>query len=166
MVFSAHPVDIYVGGRLRLRRVMLGLSQQELGNAVGITFQQVQKYEKGVNRIGASRLFEISRVLGTGVEYFFEDLAAAPAGAPLRHGEEQDVAIPLEAMHEDFVYNDGDDSTALGRGDKDILLLIRYYQTIKDPDAKKRTLSLVRGISQLYSQAHHGDKPSSAEAAN
>src|SRR5512144_1355925 len=70
-----NPVDIHVGSRVRLRRTLLGLSQEKLGEAVGLTFQQIQKYERGANRIGASRLFEFSRILDVPVSFFFEDMA-------------------------------------------------------------------------------------------
>src|SRR5215207_6222318 len=72
-----NPTDIHVGSRVRLRRMMLGMSQEKLGEHLGITFQQIQKYEKGTNRIGASRLQHIARVLSVPVSFFFED---APGG--------------------------------------------------------------------------------------
>jgi transcriptional regulator with XRE-family HTH domain len=75
-----HPVDIQVGARVRLRRNMLGLSQEKLGDAVGLTFQQVQKYEHGANRVSASRLHELSRVLAVPVSFFFDD--TDPVRAP------------------------------------------------------------------------------------
>ena len=65
---------MHVGSRLRTRRIVVGMSQEKLGDQLGLTFQQVQKYEKGLNRIGASRLYAISRILGTSIQYFFEDL--------------------------------------------------------------------------------------------
>src|SRR5246127_5649896 len=71
-----NPVDVHVGSRVRLRRTLLGMSQEKLGEAIGLTFQQVQKYERGANRIGASRLFDLSRVLDVPVEYFFDDMSA------------------------------------------------------------------------------------------
>lgn len=70
-----NPVDVHVGARLRLRRTLLGLSQEKLGEAIGLTFQQVQKYERGANRIGCSRLFDLSRVLDVPVGYFFEEMS-------------------------------------------------------------------------------------------
>ncbi|MET0156174.1 MAG: helix-turn-helix domain-containing protein [Rickettsiales bacterium] len=157
---AQHPVDVYVGGRLRLRRVMLGLSQQELGNAVGITFQQVQKYEKGMNRIGASRLFDLSRALHIGVEYFFEDMP------PDDMAETAEGPVALHEPLPPYDEEGGDDLTPndFGRSNKDVLLLIRYYQNIKDAEAKKRTLSLVRGISQLYDKNESGsDERDNAE---
>ncbi len=70
----AHPVDLYVGARLRIRRKVLGLSQTQLADALGITFQQIQKYERGANRISASKLYEAARLLQSPVSYFFEGL--------------------------------------------------------------------------------------------
>src|SRR5436309_10080749 len=80
-----NPIDVHVGSRVRLRRNMLGLSQEKLGEAIGLTFQQVQKYERGANRIGASRLHDLSRVLDVPVSFFFDDMdperaSAIPAG--------------------------------------------------------------------------------------
>ena len=71
---SPNPVDVHVGSRVRMQRMLIGMSQEKLGEALGLTFQQVQKYEKGTNRIGASRLYEIGAVLGVPIEYFFEGL--------------------------------------------------------------------------------------------
>ena len=68
------PIDVHVGSRIRLRRTLLGMSQERLGEALGLTFQQVQKYERGVNRVGASRLFDLSRVLDVPISFFFDDL--------------------------------------------------------------------------------------------
>lgn len=73
----ANPIDVHVGSRVKLRRTLLGMSQEKLGEQLGLTFQQIQKYEKGVNRIGASRLFELARVLNVPVQYFYEE---APIG--------------------------------------------------------------------------------------
>src|SRR5437868_4665490 len=74
----ANPMDVHVGSRVRLRRMLLGMSQEKLGEHLGLTFQQVQKYEKGVNRIGASRLFDLAKVLGVPVQFFYDE---APLGA-------------------------------------------------------------------------------------
>ena len=75
---SPNPVDIHVGSRVRLRRLLLGLSQEKLGDELGVTFQQVQKYERGANRIGASRLFRVAEVLEVPIGFFFEGLTASP----------------------------------------------------------------------------------------
>ena len=73
----ANPVDVHVGSRVRLRRMLLGMSQEKLGEHLGLTFQQIQKYEKGINRIGASRLYDLSKVLSVPVQFFYEELAVA-----------------------------------------------------------------------------------------
>lgn len=73
----ANPIDVHVGSRVRLRRMLLGMSQEKLGEHLGLTFQQVQKYEKGVNRIGASRLFDLARVLGVPVQFFYDEVPDA-----------------------------------------------------------------------------------------
>ena len=79
----SHPIDRYVGHRVRLRRALVGMSQEQLGRAIGLTFQQVQKYENGTNRISASRLFEISRVLNVQVSYFYDEMPDEISQAPL-----------------------------------------------------------------------------------
>ena len=79
-----NPIDVHVGARLRLRRTLLGMSQEKLGQAIGLTFQQVQKYERGANRIGASRLYDLSRVLDVPVSFFFEEMAPGLAGSPAK----------------------------------------------------------------------------------
>jgi transcriptional regulator with XRE-family HTH domain len=79
-----NPVDIHVGGRVRFRRMLLGMSQEKLGERLGLTFQQVQKYEKGINRIGASRLFDLSHVLGVPVQFFYDEAPAAYEHTPSR----------------------------------------------------------------------------------
>jgi transcriptional regulator with XRE-family HTH domain len=71
---NPNPVDVHVGGRLRLRRTLLGKTQTDLGNAVGLTFQQIQKYERGANRIGSGRLYDFSQLLGVPVSFFYDDL--------------------------------------------------------------------------------------------
>src|SRR5476649_478391 len=73
------PVDVHVGSRVRLRRTLLGMSQEKLGEAIGLTFQQVQKYERGANRVGASRLYDLSRVLDVPIAFFFDDMPAPSA---------------------------------------------------------------------------------------
>ena len=75
-----HPVDVHVGARVRLRRTLLGMTQTDLADALGLTFQQVQKYERGTNRISASRLYDMCRVLDVTVEFFFEDMPPDVAG--------------------------------------------------------------------------------------
>ncbi len=82
VVFSTkkpNPIDIHVGSRVRLRRMILGMSQEKLGEHMGLTFQQIQKYEKGVNRVGASRLFQLAYVLKVPVQFFYEELSFGPS---------------------------------------------------------------------------------------
>src|SRR6201996_6007744 len=73
---QANPIDVQVGNRVRIRRMLIGMSQERLGDLLGLTFQQVQKYEKGVNRIGAGRLFEVARILNVPVDFFYEGVSA------------------------------------------------------------------------------------------
>ncbi len=85
---TPHPVDVHVGARVRVRRTLLGMTQTSLGEAIGLTFQQMQKYERGANRISASRLFDLSRLLDVPVEHFFEEMpaeVAASSPAQKRH---------------------------------------------------------------------------------
>ena len=127
-----NPIDIHVGSRVRLRRTMLGCSQEKLGENLGITFQQVQKYEKGTNRIGASRLQQISKILKTPIAFFFED-------APGSHSDET-----LSGFAEDG--NDGSyvvDFLATNEG----LQLNRAFLKIKDPQVRKKIVDLVKSLS-------------------
>jgi transcriptional regulator with XRE-family HTH domain len=81
-----NPVDIHVGSRVRFRRMLLGMSQEKLGERLGLTFQQVQKYEKGVNRIGASRLFDLSQVLQVPIQFFYEEAPGTLEQGAGEHG--------------------------------------------------------------------------------
>ncbi len=78
----ANPLDLHVGSRVRLQRMLLGMSQEKLGEQLGLTFQQIQKYEKGINRIGASRLFELAKVLGVSVQFFYDEVPRSDQQAP------------------------------------------------------------------------------------
>ena len=125
------PVDVQVGSRVRLRRNMLGLSQEKLGEAIGLTFQQVQKYERGANRIGASRLHELSRVLDVPVSFFFDDLD--PVRAP---------AIPqgfAEPPQEAF------ESDPLRR--RETAELVEAYYAIDDAAVRRRLFELARALA-------------------
>lgn len=93
VVRAADDVDAYVGGRVRLRRMALGVSQEQLGDALGLTFQQVQKYEKGQNRIGAGRLYRISQILSTPVAYFYEGLPMHQETDPSRMVSERQIEV-------------------------------------------------------------------------
>ena len=134
-VSRSGPIDIHVGARVRLRRNLLGISQTDLGKALGVTFQQVQKYEKGTNRISASRLFNLSRVLGEPISYFFEDLspAAAGGGRPRARGLSEAPAAVLEP-------------DSLSR--RETVELIRAYYWVKDPQLRKRVLDLLKALGK------------------
>ena len=107
-----HPVDVHVGKRIRHRRWMIGMTQQQLADKVGIKFQQIQKYETGMNRISASRLWDISDALGVAISYFFEGMEA-------QHSAPEDATPDLMA-------------------DKEAMLLVRSYYAI--PEAQRRRL--------------------------
>ena len=96
-----NPIDVHVGNRVRLRRTRLGMSQERLGEALGLTFQQVQKYERGANRVGASRLYDLSRVLEVPVSYFFDDMDDEVMAASPRHmvRATEDPPDPIEAVN-------------------------------------------------------------------
>src|SRR5580704_19098396 len=126
-----HPIDVHVGSRVRLRRNMLGLSQEKLGEAIGLTFQQVQKYERGANRIGASRLHELSRVLDVPVSFFFDDMD--PVRAPAIPGGFAEP--PAEAF----------DSDPLRR--RETVELVDAYYTIEDTAVRRRLLDLARALA-------------------
>lgn len=104
MIDQPHPVDIHVGKRLRMRRTIMGMSQDALGTAIGITFQQIQKYERGANRMGSSRLYEFARILGVDVSYFFEEYESgnisglAESNAPAFEHEQVASRETLEMM--------------------------------------------------------------------
>ena len=133
---NPNPVDIHVGGRVRLRRMLLGMSQEKLGEHLGLTFQQVQKYEKGANRIGASRLFELARILGVGVQFFFEDLPGQGAGA--ENGE----AAP------GFAEGGGEDHLAEFLSSREGIELNRAFRRISDPKSRRAILDLVRSLGE------------------
>ncbi len=126
-----HPVDEHVGARVRLRRVLLGMTQTDLGTAIGVTFQQMQKYERGTNRISASRLHDLARVLDVSIEHFFDDMppeVAASSPAAKKRGKakkmpkyELDPMIKRETME-----------------------LVRAYYKIKDADVRQHLREMAR----------------------
>jgi len=127
------PIDRHVGSRVRMQRVLMKMSQEKLGDALGLTFQQVQKYEKGTNRIGASRLQQISETLNVPPSFFFE-------GAPTSSGE------PQQSFQEEgaqFVV----DFLATAEG----LHLNRSFARIRDPKVRKRIVELVAALAEMES---------------
>lgn len=125
----SNPVDVYVGTRLKVRRMELGLSQNKLGEMTGITFQQVQKYEKGLNRIGSSRLYEFAKILKVPVSYFFEQYE-------LTFGQ-NGVFSDNKAS-----FDDKDIS------EKEIITLIKNFSAIKDPMVRKSIIALAKTLSK------------------
>lgn len=121
---TPNPIDVHVGSRIRLRRTMLGMSQEKLGDSLGITFQQVQKYEKGANRVGASRLQHIAEILNVPIPFFFE-------GSP--------GAIDDENRQE---------STSDFMNSKECVALAAAFSAIEDKRVRQSILSLVRSLSK------------------
>jgi transcriptional regulator with XRE-family HTH domain len=128
---APNPTDHHVGSRVRMRRMMLGMSQEKLGGALGLTFQQVQKYEKGTNRIGASRLQQISHILQVPVEFFFEG-APHIAGLPAPPGGAE---APSPAYVSDFLAT------------SDGLSLTKAFMRIGDAKLRRRIVDLVQHIA-------------------
>ena len=134
---SEHLIDKHVGKRLRLRRTILGISQDVLGNAVGVTFQQIQKYERGINRVSASRLFEISKALEVPVQYFFgglEDLV--------------DYVDCPENQMGSFAENSVSADEHGKLTTRETLELARAYYGIKAPQLRKQVFELVKSIAK------------------
>jgi transcriptional regulator with XRE-family HTH domain len=123
-----NPIDKHVGSRVRMRRMMLSMSQEKLGDSLGLTFQQVQKYEKGTNRIGASRLQQISIILQVPVSFFFE-------GAPVPPGPDGMGEAPSPAYVTDFLAT------------PDGLALVRAFTRIENPKLRRRVVDLVQEMA-------------------
>lgn len=115
------PIDVHVGGRLRLRRTLMGLSQTDLAKSVGLTFQQVQKYESGANRVSASRLFHIAESLDVPVSFFFDDM-------PREGGLEEQPKVAFEP-------------------DRELLELTRNYRSIADTEVRRGIYELVKRLA-------------------
>jgi len=126
MISKPDPIDIHVGSRVRLRRTLLGLSQQKLGDALGLTFQQIQKYEKGANRIGSSRLYKLSRIMDVPVSFFFAEMPTDDKiGNPI---------LPEAAFEQKQLTK------------RETLELVRAYYQITDPRVRKRIFELVKAV--------------------
>jgi len=127
-----NPIDTHVGSRVRLRRMLLGMSQEKLGEHLGLTFQQVQKYEKGVNRIGASRLFDLAHVLGVPVQFFYDDAPAGSGDATVAHGFAE---RPTESYVVEFLSG------------REGLELNKAFVRISDPRVRRSIVELVRALA-------------------
>jgi transcriptional regulator with XRE-family HTH domain len=128
---TPHPTDVRVGKLLRERRMLLGMSQEHLGALLGVTYQQVQKYERGTNRIGSSRLHDLCRVLAVPVSYFFDEVGSAPGLAEGAAAFEHEPAPAAAAP-------DG----------REALELMRAYARIGDPEVRRRLLELARALGE------------------
>jgi transcriptional regulator with XRE-family HTH domain len=126
---QANPIDIQVGNRVRIRRMLIGMSQERLGDLLGLTFQQVQKYEKGVNRVSASKLYEIAAALNASIDYFFRGLTdpTQPLGG---------VAETADPFIHDFL------ATTEGRE------LTNEFPRIRDENVRRRVLDLVKSLAE------------------
>ncbi len=130
-----NPIDVHVGSRLRMRRMLIGMSQEKLGENLDVTFQQIQKYEKGSNRISASRLFDISRILDVPVQFFFDDIKEGTV-TKKPGGQEQSDAFQMI----DFLSS------------PDGAQLIRMFSGIEDAEVRRNIIELVKSIAE--STAH------------
>src|SRR5438128_1446528 len=127
-----NPIDIHVGSRVRFRRMLLGISQEKLGEQLGLTFQQIQKYEKGVNRIGASRLYDLSKVLNVPVQFFYEEAPVSPSSSDAASG---------------FAEPTADSYIASFLNSREGVELNKAYARISDLKTRRAILELVRSLA-------------------
>lgn len=129
MSSNPDPIDVHVGYRVRLRRTLLGMSQEKLGAELGLTFQQIQKYERGANRIGSSRLYKLSKILDVSVSYFFEDM---PNEVVLSTGFEEESET---AFSDENIFT------------RETIELVRCYYQINNSATRKRVFELVKSVA-------------------
>ncbi len=130
--YGPNPVDVHVGGRVRLRRNLLGKSQENLGKALGLTFQQVQKYERGANRISSSKLFYLSQILDVPISYFFDDMPALGPDTMPGLSETKAAVFELDPLIK-----------------RETIELVRAYYKISDPKVRKRLFELTKAIAKM-----------------
>lgn len=135
MADQPDPIDVHVGQRLRLRRNLLGVSQQKLGDAVGLTFQQIQKYERGANRMGASRLYQFSRILDVPVSFFFEDI---PVDIEASYHIQSDGMSDMPQAEFDAAVDRLTERTTIP--------LVQAYYAIENPTVRRKVLEMVRAV--------------------
>jgi len=133
------PVDVHVGARVRVRRTLLGMTQTNLGDAIGVTFQQVQKYENGANRISASRLFDLSQILDVPIEYFFDDMPADIAASSLATKKRGKAKKPPSYEPDPMAK-------------RETLELVRAYYKIGEPQIRKRLFEMVKALGAAVSR--------------
>jgi transcriptional regulator with XRE-family HTH domain len=137
---SPHPVDLHVGTQLKSRRTILGMSQHKLAEIVDITFQQIQKYERGANRISASRLFQISRALDVPISYFFDNFGDNSFNKKILACSMSDNDQELYQGEDN---PDGDDLI----NNRETLKLLKQYYSIKDPKIRNDIYTMVRNMA-------------------
>ena len=136
-----NPIDVHVGSRVRLRRMLLGISQEKLGQKIGLTFQQVQKYERGANRISAGRLFDLSIVLDVSISFFFDDLPVEAERAALMPGTEVSDELPSRDKPADSIAT------------VETQHLVESFSQIHDLGVRKRLMELMRSMSGVQDEA-------------
>jgi transcriptional regulator with XRE-family HTH domain len=137
---SANHIDAHVGSRIRLRRMLMGMSQERLGEAVGLTFQQIQKYERGTNRVSASRLYDLAEVLEVPVAFFFDEMPADMASRAVKPVEGQGLHPPAFDP----------DTNPMAK--REVAKLVRYYCTISDGQVRRRLLDMVRVLANVQDE--------------
>ncbi|MEK9799621.1 MAG: helix-turn-helix transcriptional regulator [Alphaproteobacteria bacterium] len=135
-VTNNNAIDMHVGKRIRLRRTLLGMSQEQLGSELDITFQQVQKYERGANRVSASRLWDISQILDSRIKYFFDDMSENTMRSSPRRVSRGADDVDLS-----------DEQTKDPMARRETLELVRTYYSIKTPLVRKRVSDMVKSIA-------------------
>lgn len=138
-----NPIDVHVGNRIRLRRTLLGLSQEKLASLLGLTFQQVQKYERGMNRVGASRLWDIGKVLEVPINFFYEDMDKDVANQSPRMFSAADAQSQQSFLNEDEAVYDADPMQR-----KETIELVKAYYKIPNRKAAKHMFDLIIAMSK------------------
>ncbi len=141
-----NPIDVHVGNRIRLRRTLLGYSQEKLASMLGLTFQQVQKYERGNNRVGASRLWDISKVLNVPINFFYEDMDRKVAQQSPRVFSAQEGVLSFEENQEEI------DMDPMKR--QETLELVKAYYRIPNRKAAKYLFNLIITMSKSGGDRH------------
>ncbi len=132
---NPNPIDVHVGNRVRMRRMLVGMSQEKLGDALGLTFQQIQKYEKGANRVSASRLYQVASTLGVPIQFFFDDMPVSTqtqGSDGLSEGDSAGLLMDFMNSSEGFQ-------------------LSRAFSSIEDANVRRRILDLVKSLSSTTS---------------
>ena len=138
---GANPIDVHVGSRVRLRRTLLGMSQEKLAKAVSLTFQQIQKYERGANRVGASRLFQFAQILDVPISFFYDEMTGDVLQAMTGTAEG-----PQEPFEQDQLIR------------RETLELVRAYYKITDPTVRRRMFDLTKALARVGGDGPAGSR--------